>query len=402
LTFVKKGVLEIENLRDKIAIVGIGETKYMRRPDRGAKDLMIQAVQRALDDAKIDPKEVDGIVSQGISVNLLSPSELAYNLGIPRSFSANISGSGAGSMGAPFTAAMAIATGQADVVVAYYGLNFGETRRESYTYGDHGSWIKASFEMPYGLYGPSCQYPTKAHRYMYEYGIPKEQFARQLGAIAVNQRRNALLNGNGVLKKPLTMEDYLNSPIIADPLRLPDYCLMNDGACAFVMTSIERAKDCPKLPVIVMGVGFGGYQMTDADTETQSGKDFLYKTAERQALDKALRMADITRDDLDFAEIYDSFTIMLLLFFESLGFCEKGEGGAFAESGIISLEGSLPVNTHGGHLSHSMITGSTHVIEAVKQLRGEAGACQVKDAEIGLVCGGSGGIDGAATILRKY
>ncbi len=392
----------MESLRDKIAIVGIGETEYSRQAsERGVKALMIEAVQKALDDANISPQEVNGIISQGISLNLLSASELAYNLGIPHRYSANVSGSGAGSMGTPLAAAMAISTGQADVVVAHFGLDFATQRRKSFTYREHGSNIKLSFEMPYGLYGPSCQYPAKAQRYMYEYGLTRDQMARALGTIAVNQRRNAILNGHAVMKKPLTLEDYLNSPIVADPMRLPDYCLMNDGACAFVMTSAERAKKCPHVPVYVMGVGFGGFQMTNADSETQLGDNFLKQPAERQALDKALQMAGISREDLDFAEIYDSFTIMLLLFIEALGFCKQGEGGKFVESGAISLEGSLPVNTHGGHLSHAMITGATHVVEAVKQLRGEAGACQIKNAKIGLVAGGSGAIDGASTILRR-
>jgi acetyl-CoA acetyltransferase len=392
----------MQSLRDKIAIVGIGETEYtLMKSDKGVKALMIEAVQKALDDANISPKEVDGVVSQGISLNLFSASELAYNFGMPRRYAANVSGSGAGSMGSPLAAAMAITTGQADVVVAHFGLDFGTQRRKSFTYREHGSNIKLSFEMPYGLYGPSCQYAAKAQRYMYEYGLTRDQLFRALGGIAVNQRRNALLNGKGVMKKPLSFEDYLKSPIVADPLHLPDYCLMNDGACAFVMTSAERAKKCPHVPVYVMGVGFGGFQMTNADSETQLGDNFLKQPAERQALDYALRMADISRNDLDFAEIYDSFSIMLLMFLESMGFCNVGEGGAFVESGAISLEGSLPVNTHGGHLSHAMITGATHVVEAVKQLRGEAGACQIKNARIGLVAGGSGAVDGASTILRR-
>jgi acetyl-CoA acetyltransferase len=388
----------MENLRDKIAIAGIGETEYVFRSDRGVNSLIIEAVQKALDDAKISPQEVDGIITEGQhTLNALRHNELAYNLGIHHRFSAAMASSGAGHAGLPLVAAMTIASGQADVVVAYYGSNWGTIRRKAYTYGSHGSNIKAIFEIPYGIYGAPVEFPMLTHRYMHEYGLT----TRQLGSIAVNQRRNAILNGKGLMKKPLSYEDYENNPIVADPLRILDMTPMHDGACAWVMTSAERARDCPHVPVYVMGAGFGTFPMLDADVQTQLGENFIHEPSEGLALDRALQMAGITRDDLDFAEIYDAFTIMLLIFFESLGFCKMGEGGAFAESGAISLEGSLPVNTHGGHLSHSYMLCASHMIEAVRQLRGEAGACQVRDAKIGLVSGGSGISDGAATILRR-
>jgi acetyl-CoA acetyltransferase len=140
--------------------------------------------------------------------------------------------------------------------------------------------------------------------------------------------------------------------------------------------------------------------MSGADGFTQKAVDYFHKPHEAPSLDQALQMAGISRDDLDLAEIYDAFTIQLLLFLESLGLCKKGEGGAFAESGAISLEGSLPVNTHGGHLSHSYLNGASHVVEAVRQLRGEAGACQVKDAKMGMISIGTIG-DNYITIFRR-
>jgi acetyl-CoA acetyltransferase len=206
-----------------------------------------------------------------------------------------------------------------------------------------------------------------------------------MGTIAVNQRRNALLNGKGVLKKPLTYEDYLKSPMISTPLKRDDCCVLSDGACAWIMTSAKRAKDFPHKPVYVTGMGYGRTPMGAGDGFTQKAGDYFHKPHEAPCLDQALQMAGITRKDLDFAQIYDAYTIMLLLFFESLGFCKKGEGGEFAASGAISLEGSLPVNTHGGHLSHSYINGASHVVEAIKQIRGEAGPCQVKNAKLGMI-----------------
>lgn len=385
----------MENLRDKIAIVGIGETEYVRRSDRGVKALIIEAVQKALDDARISPQEVDGIVTEGMLVPPLLPhQELAYNLGINYRFSGIIGCSSGGNVASPHLAAMAIVSGKANVVITYFSNNYGSASGR--VYGSLLGGIKASFEAPYGFSAPAAYYAAIAHRYMHEYGLT----TRQLGSIAVNQRRNAILNGKGLMKKPLSYEDYEKSPIVADPLRLPDFCLMNDGACAWVMTSAERARDCPHVPVYVMGAGFGSYPMTDGDYATQTGKNYLHKPHEAPSLDRALQMAGISRDDLDFAEIYDLFTIMLLLYLESLGFCKIGEGGAFVESGITSLEGSLPVNTHGGHLSHSFLNMASHMVEAVRQLRGEAGACQVRDAKIGMINGGSTW-ENYITILRR-
>jgi acetyl-CoA acetyltransferase len=389
----------MENLRDRIAIIGIGETEYVRCSERGVKALIVEAVQKALDDARITTQQIDGIVTEGLIVpSLLSHLELAHNLGIHHRFSATVSGSGGGNIVSPLVAAQAITSGQADVVLTYYSNNFGLRGRQIFHQGGLGTAnLKGVFETPYGASGPPVYLAMIAHRHMHEYGLT----TRQLASIAVNQRRNAVLNGRGVMKKPLSYEDYDNSPMVADPLRLPDCCLMNDGACAWVMTSAERARDCPNVPVYVMGAGFDSFPMADADAFTQGGAYYLNKPNERVAFDRALKMAGITRGDLDFAEIYDAFTMMLVRFFEDLGFCQIGEGGAFAESGIISLEGALPVNTHGGHLSHSYLNGATHLVEAVRQLRGEAGACQVRDAKIGLVHGGTAMGDAASLILRR-
>ena len=188
--------------------------------------------------------------------------------------------------------------------------------------------------------------------------------------------------------------------MVSTPLRRDDCAQIADGACAWVITSVEKAKNCPHVPVYVMGMGFDHTLMGSGDGFTQKAGDYFHKPHEGPSLDRALQMADMTREDLDFAEIYDAFTIQRLLFLESLGFCKKGEGGAFAESGAISLEGSLPVNTHGGHLSHAFLNGAAHVVEAIKQLRGEAGACQVQDAKIGVISIGTIW-DNYITIFRR-
>jgi acetyl-CoA acetyltransferase len=386
----------VESLRDKIAVVGIGETEYVRRSPRGVKALIVAAVQKALDDAGLTPGDVDGIVTEGnIVPNLLNHLELAYNLGIHHRFSTTVSCSGGGNVGSALVAAQAITSGQANVILTYYSNNFGSA--SSFIYGGGVAGIKGSFEIPFGNSGPPVRYAMIARRYMYEYGIT----AKQLASIAVNQRSNAILNGGGVMKKPLTHEDYEKSPIVADPLRLPDCCLMNDGACAWVTTSAERARNCLHTPVYVMGTGFATFPMPYDDSFTRGGENYLHQPNNKIALEAALKIAGVSREDLDFAEIYDAFTVMLMQFFEDLGFCKIGEGGAFAESGITSLEGALPVNTHGGHLSHSYLNGATHMVEAVRQLRGEAGACQVRNAKIGLVHGGTGLGDAASVIFGR-
>jgi len=383
----------MNNLRDKIAVVGIGETKYARRLDREPKELIFEAIQKACDDAKITPKDIDGIVTEGSWVNrFISHFELAYALGIDYRFDGNIGLTGDGNVAAFHMAAMAIATGQAKTVLTYYTNGYGSQRTVKKAHGerreDLTKGVKDSFEVPYGSNGPRTYFPQVAMRYAYEYGLTIDQLTKQLGAVAINHRRNAVLNGKGVEKEPMTYEDYLKSPILADPMRVADCCRWHDGACAWIVTSADRAKDFPNVPVYVTGIGYSVSPESKGNYLTQ-GKYYPHFPDKAIALDRALEMAGITRQDLDFAQIYDAFTPMFLVFYESLGLCKYGEAGAIAESGGMSLESSLPVNTHGGHLSHSYLNMASHIVEAVKQLRGTAGPCQIKNAKFGMVEGGS-------------
>jgi acetyl-CoA acetyltransferase len=387
------------NLRDEIAMVGIGETEYVKKSDRSVKELILQAVQNALDDAGIHPKEVDGIVTEGRRMPDWFPhEELAYNMGIPLGFTATISASGAGSVATPLIAAMAIASGQAKVLLSYFGVKYGSDR--TLTYDFHKAFpAKASFEMPYGFYGQPTYFGARARRYMEQYGLTIEQLSSILGSIAVTERRNAVLNGQGQMKTPMTYSDYKKSPMVSDPLRVLDCCLLTDGACAWVMTSADRAKDCRHSPVYVSGVGIEGCPK-DSDSMMTQAKDYTHFFSHyRNCTEKALRMAGIALQEVNFAEIYDCFSIEVLTAIESIGFCKEGEACGFVEGGNLSLEGSLPVNTHGGHLSHSYLVASSHILEAVRQLRGEAGATQIKKAERGLVCGQAS--DCSTLILTK-
>jgi acetyl-CoA acetyltransferase len=392
----------MENLRDRVAVVGIGETEYVRKSDRNAKQLVIEAVQKAIADAGLTPKDINGITSGYAAPGLFNSCDLAYNLGIDYCFSGTMGDASGSNPGSFHLAAMAIAAGKADTILTYYTNSYGSRIKSlgDEFLGGNTCELKASFEASYGVFDPPVFYAQIAHRYMHEYGLTSEQLTRGLGALAVSERRNALLNGKGVQKRPLSFEDYVNSPVVATPLRRPDCTTYVDGACAWVVTSAERAKKCPHKPVYVMGTGYGFTPSTIADGWTQKMGGFLHKDMERQALDGALKTAGISKDDLDFAEVYDAFTIQLLLFLESLGLCEHGKGWAVADSGAFSLEGSLPVNTHGGHLSHSFLNAASHVVEGVRQLRGDAGACQVKNAKIGLIHAGATW-ESYASILRR-
>ncbi len=186
-------------------------------------------------------------------------------------------------------------------------------------------------------------------------------------------------------RQPLTMDQYLADAVVADPLRKLDCCLVNDGGVAFVMTSLERARNLAKPPVVVAGAGFGSKPVTQSQYFSQSAS--LVTTAATISGPLAFKKAGLTPADVDVAEIYDCFTISMLIQLEDLGFAPKGEGAAFAASGALGPGGRLPVNTHGGLLSQSYLVGGNHVVEAVRQLRGERGEAQVPDVEVALVAG---------------
>lgn len=390
------------SLRDKTAVVGIGETEYSMKPGRDSKELISEAIYKALDDAKLTTNDIDGIVTESSWLpHILNPYEMSYNMGIHPDYVDHIGSSGNGNVAVFHLAAMAIATGRAKTVLTYYSNAYRSTHHRGYERKDLTEGTKDTFEVPYGgSVDPNIDFALIARRYMYECGLTEEQLSRALGTIAVDHRRKSILNGKGVLKDPLTLEDYLNSPMVADPLRLADYCRWNDGACAWIVTSAKRAKDFPHVPVYVTGLGYSSQPEGQGDYFVQGKETYFHKPHMAVALKRALKMAGISLNDLDFAQVYDAYTMMLLLFLESLGFCKKGEGTAFVESGAIGLNGSMPINTHGGHLSHSYINMASHVVEAIKQLRGEAGPGQIRNAKFGMFDGGSSNFE-YVTILRR-
>lgn len=366
-----------------IAIVGVGETDYAWKDPRPPAALALDAVRRALDDAGIAPAEVDGFVTESLSMPHAAPvDEIAQRLGVAdRRYSSHLGLAGGGNVGAPLLARQAIESGAASVVVVYYALSMSG-RGPGGAYAFHAAdQSKSSFEMPFGFYGQPVYFAAAAARYAHEYGLAAEE----LGAIAVATREHARRTPNAIRQEPLTIDDYLNESFISEPLRRSDCCLVNDGGTAYVMTSLERARDLKRPPVVVAGVGMGSKPVTQAQYFSQAAE--LTTTPAAISGPRAFADAGLGPGDVDVAEIYDCFTISVLLQLEDLGFASKGEGGALAASGALGPGGRLPVNTHGGLLAQSYTVAANHVVEAVRQLRGERGDAQVAGAEVALVAG---------------
>ena len=367
-----------------IAIVGIGQTPPVRRSTKPIRHLAIEAVQLALDDAGIAPGDIDGVITDGVIMPHTVPREfIAAQFGMTRSFDGGVSFGGAGVACAPQLAKLAISAGKAQTVLFYFGVDWGS--RVSGPYGFHDMYpAKMAFEKPYGFNAQPSYFALWARRYMHEYGMTDADLA----AIAIAHRDNAMLNRAAQARTPLSLEIYRAARMIADPLRVPDCCLITDGVGAFIMTSVERARDLRQPVVKVLGSSFASEPWSGDDIFTQQ-REIFRVTGAAAACQRALREAGITLADVDFAELYDCFTISVLMQLEDLGFCGRGEAPALVRERGIGVHGGLPLNTHGGLLSHSYLLGVEHVIEAVRQLRGAAGAAQVAKADIGLVGGWS-------------
>ncbi len=378
-----------------IAIVGVGETAPLRRSTKDVRELTLEASLSAIQDAGLQCSDIDGIITDaGIMPSTVPQDWMAAQLGISPNFTACLSYGGAGIVAAPMLAQYAIESGRATAVLFYFGVDWGSRADGPYAFHDMYP-AKKTFEKPYGFNAQPCYFGLWTRRYMHEYGLTEDDLAE----IAISQRANALLNGRGQMTTALDREGYYKSRLISDPLRAADCCLLSDGAGAYVMTSRKRAQDCRKTPILVRGVGFGGVAVTGDDVFTQ-GKSLLISPAAAKASEFAQRAAGITLEDVDFAEIYDCFTISCLMQIEDLGFCAKGEAAAFIRERGITVGGRLPVNTHGGLLSYSYRLGIEHMVEAVRQLRGESGNAQVANARVGLV-GGFSPPDYGVTILSR-
>ena len=384
------------SLKDRCAIAGIGETDYTRGTEKSVLRLQLEAALKAIADAGLSPKDIDGIIPFPGS-GIISD-QLQVNLGIPElRFSGDIHQGGAGPVSSVEMAAMAIVTGAAHHVLMVAGRAGASKAPVSARIagGKPEFTVIGEFEIPYGYMVPAQWYAAAARRHMYEYGTT----SRQLGQVAVTFRKHANLNSRAMMhRKTMTIEDHQNSRMLADPFRLFDCSLETDGAAAVVITSTERAQDLKQRPAIIMGVAQG---RPDWPTSITQKLVISELGGIRRAARRCFAMAGITPQEVDVAEIYDCFTWVALCSLEDIGFCAKGEGGSFVEDGRIGLGGKLPVNTHGGELSEAHVSGMNHIVEGVRQIRGEAGACQVANAEIALVSGYGNSFEGSVMLLRR-
>jgi acetyl-CoA acetyltransferase len=374
----------------EVAIVGAALSDCGRVDTKSPFELHYQAASRALADAGLHKGDVDGFASTGMG--LLAPVEVAEYLGLRPTW---VDGTGVGGAAWEFMvehAAAAIAQGHVEVVVVAYGSTAradlkARRRSANLSFGSRGP---VQFDTPFG-HTLIAKYAMTARRHMHEFGTTIEQLAE----IAVSTRHNAARNPDAFYRDPITIEDVLTAPMIADPLTRLHCCIRSDGGGAVVLTSEERARDLAKPPVWVLGTGEAVSHTTMSEWD-----DFTESPAVRSGK-LAFDRAGLTPEDVDTCQIYDAFTPMVLLSFEALGFCKKGEGGPFVEGGVMRLDGSLPTNTDGGGLSacHPGMRGIFLLVEAARQLRGECGERQVPNARIACVNGTGGWFSSASTVL---
>ncbi len=374
----------MESLRGKVAIVGAADTEVGVVPHLSATQLYVQAAKLALEDAGLTKEHVDGLITCNSFVEpyLYHAEMIAEYLQIFPRYCLNVATGGGTTLAIMHHAASAIATGICNTVLVTMADNMLSGLSRDRAIEVMSTAGHAQFERPYGLPIPGF-YALIAQAHMHAYGTTSEQLA----AVAVACRKHASLNPAAQMRQPITIDDVLNSKMIAHPLHLLDCSLVSDGGAAIVMTSAERAKDFKNRPVYILGVGEGHSH------EHISQARSLTTSAAKEAGERAYAMAGLGPRDIDVAELYDCFTPVVIIELEDLGFCPKGEGGRFVEGGRIELGGELPVNTHGGLMSHCHPghPGSLFSItEAVHQLRGKSGPRQVKGAEIALVHGQGG------------
>ncbi|WP_068155510.1 lipid-transfer protein [Rhodococcus phenolicus] len=379
----------MSGLSRRAAIVGIGATDFSKDSGRSELRLAAEAVRAALDDAGLRPEDVDGLTSFTMDTN--TEVAVARSVGIPSlKFFSRIHYGGGAACATVQQAAMAVATGVADVVVAYRAFNersgarFGQVNSALATQVN-SSGTDNAFSYPHGLSTPASFVAMTAQRYMHVTGATSADF----GAVAVADRKHAATNPNAFFYgKPITIEDHQNSRWIAEPLHLLDCCQESDGGVAIVVTTPERAKDLKQAPVLIAGAAQGSAQ--DQFIMTSYYRDGLTGLPEMGIVGNQLwEQSGLTPQDVQTAVLYDHFTPYVLMQLEELGFCKPGEAKDFIADGGIELGGHLPLNTHGGQLGEAYIHGMNGIAEGVRQVRGTS-VNQVADVENVLVTAGTG------------
>jgi len=383
----------------RVAVVGVGDTDYgkdYRTPlgtrqrgvpsERDSYALAVEAFKRALADSGLKKEDIDGLLVNGAPYW-----RIAEILGLRFNWGADQGGAGyhdvakateAINSGRCNTVAIIKTTVQRSVGAAFGGTN--QTRS-----GYMANW----YYPPWGFTSPGAQYTMAFQQHMERFGSTEEQ----LGTVAVTFRKHAMLNENAVMRTPLTIEDYTSSRYICRPFHIYDYCIINDGAVVLILTRADRAKDLPHTPVLVAGLGNYGAGIR----HTQFSFRFLDEGWEnlKNASDEAFGMAGLGPKDITHFQTYDGYSFHLPMNLEGFGFCKRGEGLDFIQDGRIEIGGELPCNTSGGMLSESYMHGSNHQVEAVRQLRREAGQRQVRGAETSMFC--HHGHSGADTVIYR-
>jgi len=374
------------SLRNRAAIAGIGQTEFSKASGRSELQLACEASKAALDDAGLHPRDVDGMVT--FTMDSSEEIEVARNLGIPAlSLFSRVPYGGGAACAVVMQAAMAIATGAADVVLCYRAFN----ERSGMRFGGPGmatATLPPFLDMygPYGLLSPASWVALNARRYMHEYGVTNEDFGR----ISVVDRRHAANNPAAwFYERPITLEDHQRSRWIVEPvLRLLDCCQESDGGVALVVTTPERARDLRQRPALIVAAAQGAAD--DGELMTSYYRPEIVGLPEMAVVGRKLwSESGLTPGDIQTAFLYDHFTPFVLVQLEELGFCGRGEGKDFATIENLSIGGRLPINTSGGLLGEAYIHGMNGISEAVRQIRGTS-CNQVDGVEHVLVTAGTG------------
>ena len=383
--------MSLQQLRGKSAIVGVGQAGIGEAHGFTAMEILAQAGTQAVADAGLTMQDIDGLATCSSAASMWALPVAEY-LGLRPQFIDSTMLGGSSFIAHLMPAMLALESGQCNAVLVCYGSTqkTGSFSRKGMTEA-FKLVDPLPYEHPYSPMLPPTAYALAASRHMDEFGTTREQLAE----VAVAARRWAQLNPEAYMRDPLSIDDVLNARMISTPLTVRDCCLVTDGAGAFVLMRADRAKAQKKKPVYVLG------NATAVWNRQISSMENLTVTSASESGQRAFAMAGLQPSDVDVVGLYDAFTINTLLFLEDLGFCKKGEAGAFVQNGGIAPGGRLPVNTNGGGLScvHPGMYGIFLVIEAVRQLRGECGERQVKDAKIALAHGNGGTLSSQSTAL---
>jgi acetyl-CoA acetyltransferase len=390
------------NLAEKnCAITGIGQSEIYRKPTVLPFELAVRACELAIADAGLKPSDIDGAccwppVPPGTvtGVGAAGMADVAASLGLKLDY---WSGADMAAQLSPIVEAVAaIAAGYATHVLCWRSL--GERSAQSYTLmSSQGGWVPSGgmeWMVPYHAPSAANWLACHASTHMTRFGITREQ----LGAVAINQRRNAGLNPKAIYREPITMEDYLTARLVSTPFSILDCDVPCDGATAVIVSRLDAARDRPHQPIVLEAIGAGSRDRMG----TWLGRSDYPRQAMHDAAAALWRRTDLKPHDVDSGHIYDGFSWLVLSWLEALGFCAEGESGAFVEGGTrIALEGELPLNTNGGQLSEGRMHGLGHLYEAVLQLRGLAGERQLKkELNVSLVANGGGDVGGAVLLRR--